>query len=112
MNRNAWGEDPVAFHLRLVLKARELKLRGADDRRLRRWVSRKWIEFRRRRSLVKCICLGLGYGRGISTFKEGFSQNGRYKLCPYTCRYCPAASGGRCHGLETCKEKRKKPEEE
>ena len=77
MNRNVWGEDPMAFHLRLVLKARELKLRGADDRRLRRWVSRKWNEFRRRRSLVKCVCLGLGYDRWISAFKEGFSQNGR-----------------------------------
>ena len=77
MNRNVWGEDPMAFHLRLVLKARELKLRGADDRRLRRWVSRKWNELRRRRSLVKCVCLGLGYGRGISAFKEGLSRNGR-----------------------------------
>lgn len=77
MNRNVWGEDPTAFHLRLVLKARELKLRGADDRRLRRWVSRKWNELRRRRSLVKCVCLGLGYDRGISVFREGLNRNGR-----------------------------------
>ena len=77
MNRNFWGEAPELFRLRLVLKARELKLRGADDRRLRRWVSRKWNELRRRRFLVKCVCLGLGYGRGISTFKEGPSRNGR-----------------------------------
>ena len=77
MNRNFWGEDPMAFHLRLVLKAMELNLRGADDRRLRRWVSRKWNELRRRRFLVKCVCLGLGYGRGISTLKEGLNRNGR-----------------------------------
>ena len=77
MNRNFWGEAPELFRLRLVLKARELKLRGADDRRLRRWVSRKWNELRRRRSLVKCVCLGLGYGRGISAFKEGLSRNKR-----------------------------------
>ena len=105
MNRNFWGEAPELFRLRLVLKARELRLRGADDRRLRRWAVRKWDEFRKRRFLAKCVCLGLGYGRGISAFKEGFSQM-EGKLCPYTCRYCPVASGGRCHGPETCKEKR------
>lgn len=77
MNWNFWGESPELFRLRLILKIRELRLRGADDRRLRRWVSRKWNEFRRRRSLMKCVCLGLGYARGISAFKEGLSQNGR-----------------------------------
>ena len=77
MNWNFWGESPELFRLLLVLKVRWLRLRGADDRRLRRWVSRKWNEFRRRRFLVKCACFGLGYGCGISAFKEGFSQNGR-----------------------------------
>lgn len=27
------------------------------------------------------------------------------KLCPYTCKYCPAASGGKCNGPATCKER-------
>ena len=77
MTRNFWGDAPELFRLRLVLKASELRLRGADDRRLRRLVSRKWDEFRRRRSLMKCIYLGLGHSREVSAFKEGLSQNGR-----------------------------------
>lgn len=106
MNWNFWGESPELFRLRLILKIMELRLRGADDRRLRRWVSRKWNEFRRRRSLMKCVCLGLGYDIGISAFTRKDSAKTEGKLCPYTCRYCPVASGGRCYGPETCKEKR------
>lgn len=45
------------------------------------------------------MAAGFPHSRKDSAKMEG-------KLCPYTYRYCPAASGGRCHGPETCKEKR------